>query len=267
MEPRNTLSESVHPIALESRLPPEPEMILIPAGEFLMGSDPLKDELAEDHEQPQHSLYLPDYYLARTLVTNAQYAPFVKATGHTPPRDWVGRTPPIGKEDHPVIWVSCHDALAYCNWLSEVADKTYRLPSEAEWEKGARGTDGRIYPWGDEWDARWSKSGKGDESGTAPADASLGGISPYGLLGMAGSVWEWTQSLWGKDWETPEFKYPYNLDDGREDIKADTDILRVLRGGSFLSHRRFVRCAYRARYSLYYRLNLFGFRLAAPSNP
>jgi formylglycine-generating enzyme required for sulfatase activity len=267
MESRIKVSGSVHPVVVEARLPLEPEMILIPAGDFLMGSDPQKDELAEEHEEPQHTLYLPDYYLATTPVTNAQYALFIEATGHTQPRDWVGGIPPIGKEDHPVIWVSCYDALAYCKWLSGATRKSYRLPSEAEWEKGARGTDGYIYPWGDEWDARRAKPGKGDEAGTAPVDANPGGASPYGLLGMAGSVWEWTRSLWGKDWEIPDYKYPYQADDGRENVKADAEVLRVLRGGSFLSHRRFIRCTYRARYNLYYRLNLFGFRLSAPPAP
>ncbi len=269
MELRITVSESesAQPVVMDSRLPLEPEMILIPAGEFLMGSDPQKDELAEDHEQPQHNLYLPDYYLAKTPVTNAQYALFVEATGHTQPMDWINGKLPSGKEEHPVIWVSGYDALAYCHWLSEATGKPYRLPSEAEWEKGARGTDGRIYPWGNEWDARWLNSRGGDQGGTTPVDACPGGTSPYGLLGMAGNVWEWTQSLWGKGWETPDFKYPYKLDDGRDNVKAEGDVLRVLRGGSFLSHQKFIRCAYRARYSLYYRLNLFGFRLAAPSNP
>lgn len=244
-------------------LPSEPEMALIRAGEFLMGSDPQEDQLAEDHEHPQHSLYLPDYHLARTPVTNAQYALFIEATGYKPPMDWTGGNPPTGKENHPVIWVSCYDAVAYCNWLSEVTGRLYRLPSEAEWEKGARGTDGRIYAWGDEWEVKWSNSGEGDRDNTTPVGVYPEGASPYGLLDMAGNVWEWTQSLWGKEWETPDFKYPYKPDDGRENLKADASILRVLRGGSFLSIQRFLRCAYRARFNPYYRHNLFGFRLAS----
>ena len=128
-------------------------MILIPAGEFLMGSDPQQDKDAHDSEQPQHRLCLPDYYLAKTPVTNAQYRAFVPATGHETPEGWTNRTPPRGEEDHPVVHVSWYDARDYCQWLSEVTGREYGLPSEAEWEKGARGTDGRIYPWGNQWDA------------------------------------------------------------------------------------------------------------------
>jgi formylglycine-generating enzyme required for sulfatase activity len=142
------------------RTPPvkpfEPEMVFIPAGEFSMGSDSSLDQEPADDEQPQYTLYLPDYYLAKTPVTNAQYAAFVQATGHHPPERWIDRQPPTDKEDHPVVYVSWHDAVAYCHWLAEETGQPYRLPSEAEWQKGARS---------------------------------------YELLNMAGNVWEWTQSL------------------------------------------------------------------------
>jgi formylglycine-generating enzyme required for sulfatase activity len=130
--------------AAPARQPIEPEMVLIPAGKFLMGSDPSVDKNARDNEQPQHTLHLPDYYLAKTPVTNAQYAAFVQATYRRQPEGWEHGKPPSGKEDHPVVHVSWHDAVAYCRWLSEVTGRPYRLPSEAEWEKGARGTDGRT---------------------------------------------------------------------------------------------------------------------------
>jgi formylglycine-generating enzyme required for sulfatase activity len=147
---------------LISKQPFEPEMILIPAGEFLMGSDPQKDSDTEDNEQPQHLLYLPDYYLGKTPVTNAQYRAFVQATGYQRPEDWAKGRPPRDKEDHPVVNVSWYDAVTYCRWLSEVTGKSYSLPSEAEWEKGARGTDGRIYPWGNQWDETRCNSSQGD---------------------------------------------------------------------------------------------------------
>jgi hypothetical protein len=131
-----------------ARLTFEPEMILIPAGEFLMGSNPHQDENAYDDEQPQHHLYMPDYFLAKSPVTTKQYQDFVLATGHKAPHGWTNKTPPQGKEDHPVVHVSWHDGMAYCRWLSEAIGKTCSLPSEAEWERGARATDGRIYPWG-----------------------------------------------------------------------------------------------------------------------
>jgi formylglycine-generating enzyme required for sulfatase activity len=227
--------------------PFEPGMILIPAGKFLMGSDPQKDQYAWDDEQPPHTLYLPDYYLAETPITNAQYAFFVQATGHRSPEHWTEGRPPSNKTDHPVVCVSWEDALAYCRWLSEVTGKAYCLPSEAEWEKGARGTDGRIYPWGNRWEARRCNSDEGRHHGTTPVGAYPEGVSPYGVLNMAGNVWEWTRSLWGKHWDNPDFKYPYNREDGRENLGAPGDIFRVLRGGAFLDDCGGMRCACRGR--------------------
>ena len=223
---------------MERVYPFEPEMILIPAGEFLMGSDPSVDKDARDNEQPQHTLYLPDYYMARTPVTNAQYAAFVEATGHSQRKDWHGKplsSGPSGEEDHPVFNVSWHDAVAYCDWLSEVTGKPYRLPSEAEWEKGARGSDGRIYPWGNQWDMGRCNSYEGGKLDTTPVGAYPEGASPYGLLDMAGNWWEWTGSVFKN--------YPYDPEDGREDLEAGG--YRVLRGGGFGWDRRSVRCASR----------------------
>jgi formylglycine-generating enzyme required for sulfatase activity len=230
------------------RQPFEPEMVLIPAGEFLMGSDPQKDKDADGDEQPQHSLYLPDYYLAKTPVTNAQYVAFVEGTGQDTPKHWEGGKPPGGKGDHPVVYVSWHDAVAYCRWLAETTGKPYRLPSEAEWEKGARGTDGRIYPWGDRWNAKLCNSKEGGPGDTTPVGAYPDGTSPYGVLDMAGNVWEWTLSLWGKGFMSAfgaGFKYLYNPNDGREDLESKGP--RVLRGGAFNNNQRNVRCACRNR--------------------
>ena len=252
--PHGTIPEAVRPTVMERSQPFEPEMILIPAGEFLMGSDPRKDKYARDYEQPQHTLYLPDYYLAKTPVTNAQYAAFVQATGHRQPGRWKGGKPPRGKGDHPVLCVSWHDAVAYCNWLAEVTGKPYRLPSEAEWEKGARGSDGRIYPWGNQWDVGRCNADEGRSWDTTPVGAYPQGASPYGLLDMAGNVWEWTRSLWGESLKRPSFKYPYDPADGREDLDAPGVVLRVLRGGPFDDYRWAVRCACRFRVAP----NLFG---------
>jgi formylglycine-generating enzyme required for sulfatase activity len=223
-----------------ARQPFEPEMVLIPAGEFLMGSDPKKDEGAYNDEQPRHTLYLPDYYLAKTPVDVAQYAAFVQATGHKPPGNWKGlisKKPPQDKLNHPVTEVSWRDAVAYCQWLAATTGKVYHLPSEAEWEKGAQGSDGRIYPWGNEWDATRCNSKEGGPGDTTPVGVYPDGASPYGLLDMAGNVWEWTWSL--------KEDYPYDPEDGRED--ADAEGRRVVRGGSFNNNDRNVRCAYRNR--------------------
>ena len=245
----------------------EPEMVLIPAGDFLMGSELARDRHAQDREQPQHSLYLPDYYIARTPITNAQYAAFVEATDHGFPELWERGRPPRGKESHPVIWVSWHKAVAYCDWLSDVTGQPYRLPSEAEWEKAARGTDGCIYPWGDEWDLERCNTERAGIGFTTPVGVYPGGASPYGLLDMAGNVWEWTCSLWGENWAEPDFRYPYDPGDGREDREARNDVCRVVRGGSWDNNRRFARCAYRFRYipDLWY--DDLGFRVVVSTAP
>jgi formylglycine-generating enzyme required for sulfatase activity len=257
---------------LATRQPFEPEMILIPAGEFLMGSDPQKDPHARSDEQPQHTLFLPDYAIAKTPVTNAQYALFLRASRHKPPRHWrvwrwKHRWPPLGRKNYPVINVSWHDALAYCRWLAEVTGKPYHLPNEPEWEKAARGTDGRIHPWGNVWEPR--RCNIGEELGkecTTPVDAYPEGASPYGLLDAIGNVWEWTRSLWGRSLAEPEFKYPYDPADGRENLRAADDVRRVLRGVSFFNDRASARCASRYRYSPANRYVSVGFRVAIAPN-
>jgi formylglycine-generating enzyme required for sulfatase activity len=247
------------------RRPFEPEMVLIPAGEFLMGGDPAKDKMSLGDEWPQHTLYLPDFCLSRAPVTNAQYAVFVQGDFFRPPIHWEGGKPPRGGEDHPVVNVSWQEAMLYCEWLSEVTRRPYRLPSEAEWEKGARGTDGRIYPWGDEWDPERCNSGEGSMGYTVPVGAYPGEASPYGLLDMAGNVWEWTRSLWGENWERPHFGYPYDPRDGREDLEAAG--LRVVRGGAWSSLEWYARCTSRlGKHPDYFRFDI-GFRVAFPGSP
>ncbi len=200
------------------------DWVTIPAGEFTMGSNEY------DKEEPIHKVYLPEYKIARVPVTNEQWGLFLQDSGY----HWVKRYElwssglPRGKEKHPVVNVNWHDALTFCQWAG------VRLPTEAEWEKAARGTDGRKYPWGnDELTkelANYYDSGIKD---TTPVGNYPKGASPYGLLDMAGNVWEWCSS---------EYKpYPYKADDGRENL-IRTDILRVVRGGSWSDYAGIV-CA------------------------
>jgi formylglycine-generating enzyme required for sulfatase activity len=226
----------------------EPELIFIPAGSFLMGTSEediptlMKKFGRErgwyDREVPRHQVYVGDFHIAKYPVTNAEYKRFVDANlEQTVPYDWYRdvRSFAQGEADHPVVSVTWHDAVAYCRWLTKVTGRSYRLPTEAEWEKAARGRDGRIYPWGDEWDAERCNTKEDGKWGTTLVGSYPQGASPYGVLDMAGNVWEWCHSLYRP--------YPYNAQDGREDAEAKG--LRVVRGGGFCNRGRNVRCATR----------------------
>ena len=203
-------------------------VIKIPAGESVIGED-----------KERHTLFLPDYFISRYPVTGLEFRTFTENTGYKPGNAASLKCP----DDHPVKYVSWNDAVAYAEAGGFV------LPSEAEWEKAARGTDGRTYPWGNEWDITRANSSEywSDRRGrvflwrrrygkTTPlGQFSPEGDSPYGCVDMVGNVWEWTRSLYRS--------YPYEPEDGREDEKAPG--ARVLRGGSFGNDLRSCRCAAR----------------------
>ncbi len=193
------------------------ELIRIPAGKFLMGSDPAKDKEARDYEQPQHTVNLPDFYIARYPVTNAQFAA------------WKGdKEFPQSKADHPVVEVDWHEAVAFCRWLSQKSSHTVRLPTEAEWEKAARGTDGWIYPWGNAWDKSRCNTIEGGLEDTTPVGRySPAGDSLYGVGDMAGNVFEWCSTIWA------EKAYPFQVQDEWTEVYLRTDVARVLRGGAW----------------------------------
>ena len=174
----------------------EPVWVTIPAGEFWLGSDP-HNPMALDDEKPAHRVFLPEFQIARTPITNAQYQYYVEATGAKAPEDWVDGQPPNDKLNHPVVNVTWHNVYAYCQWLGQVTGKAIALPSEAEWEKAARGgQDRRAYPWGDGFDLLKCNTIELGLDDTTPVDVFLAGASPYGCLDMAGNVWEWTRSPW-----------------------------------------------------------------------
>ncbi len=253
----------------------EPKLIRIPVGDFLMGSHRRKDPDATEAELPQHRLRLNEYWIGRFPVTNEEYRYFLldnPSVKH--PAHWAGAWDrseySVGESLHPVSNVTWHDALAYCRWLSDLTGCTYNLPSEAEWEKAARGTDGRLYPWGNKWkDGRFNftEIGVSGKPRTTPVGVfSPRGDSPYGCVDMAGNVWEWTRSLWGSaDFYTPDYRYPYNPADGRENMTAPDTVYRVLRGGSFNDLFVLARCAFRWRRFPHKTLFNIGFRVASPS--
>lgn len=208
-----------------------PETVHVPAGKFLYGSTPEEREAAYrldsaayghnrtrelgwyDSEPIRAEAATGAFDIMRTPVTNRQYAAFVAATGHAVPdvdpqtwagyrlihpygrtrrHAWTNGTYPEGRGDHPVVLVSHSDALAYAAWLSGVTGETWRLPTVEEWEKAARGTDGRMFPWGDAWDAGKLNSDDRGPFDTMPVGSFPAGASPYGMLDAAGQVFEWT---------------------------------------------------------------------------
>jgi formylglycine-generating enzyme required for sulfatase activity len=230
----------------------------IPAGPFLMGSDKTRDKKAYDEELPQqHTVELSSFYMARYPVTVAQFRSFVKDGAYDAGEKWQA-----DPDNHPVRYVSWEDARAYCRWLTEkLADQNWviTLPTEAQWEKAARGGDGRIYPWGGSADSNRANYDDTKLGTTSPVGCFPGGNSPYGILDMAGNVWEWNHSIWGDSYGTPDFKYPYDPSDGREDESSGSS--RVLRGGAFNDTARGCRAAYRVRYWPGDRNHDIGFRL------
>ena len=211
---------------------------------------------------PSHRVYLDAFYIGRYPVTNEQYARFVQDTDHRVPfgdfiwvktftRDEARKFPPPGKENHPVVGVSWDDAQAYCEWAG------LRLPTEAEWEKAAcwDATTGRkrVYPWGDEWDARRCNCSEGGKGGTTPGEAhSPGGDSPYGCADMAGNVWEWVADWLGS--------YPAGRQVNPTGPHSGTR--RVARSGMWNSSSRMARCACRSSHNPDDRLGFWGFRCA-----
>lgn len=212
---------------------PLPETVTIPAGAFITGSDAAEREAAYrldeqayghsrtrtagwyDREAKRRPLKLPAFEITRNLVTNADYARFVAATGHRAPdvnratwkgyglvhpykrtrrHAWTSGKPPAGRADHPVVLVSLGDAEAYAEWLSKQTGQHWRLPSAKEWEKAARGTDGRRFPWGDTYEPSRLNSHDAGPFDTVPVGRFPSGASPYGMLDAAGQVFEWTST-------------------------------------------------------------------------
>jgi formylglycine-generating enzyme required for sulfatase activity/tRNA A-37 threonylcarbamoyl transferase component Bud32 len=260
------------------------DLMHVPAGEFKMGSA-LQDADAFIEESPQHTLFLDLFLIGKYNVTNAQFAAFTAAAGYQTTAekegngyintesgwkdaagaDWRHPKGPgsdiNGKDNYPVVLVTRDDAVAFCQWASTVTGRTITLPTEAQWEKAARGIRGRLFPWGGTFTAGGSAEPDSSRvnfnlnvgTPTPVGKYSPAWDSPYGVSDMAGNVWEWTSSL--------HRLYPYNAKDGREDA-ASRDV-RVLRGGAYSSVRRVLRCAYRSWSLPHFRIDYLGFRVVA----
>lgn len=247
----------------------------VPPGPFIMG------EVAGQGADPKHinNTLQKGYWLARHPVTVGQWRLFVEQTKHTPEsaaslQDTV---------NHPVRYVSWYEALKFCDWLnaqfSEVLPKDYgfTLPNEAEWEKAARGGDTvtahpllqdlramlpaipeitlrhnpqprRLYPWGDEFEPNRANVSETNIGHPSAVGCFPKGQSPYGCQDMVGNLLEWTRSLWGPDWDKPQFEYPHNLVERQEDLKATPDVIRVLRGSAFYTEGENAACAQQGKF-------------------
>lgn len=239
----------------------EPEWVEISAGKFTMGSGP-NEPLGIFDEIPQHQLDLPIYWIARVPITNAQYELFLRANGYEIPDYWEdGRVPP-GLESLPVVDITWNDAMAYSQWLAQSTGKSVTLPSEAEWEKAARGMVGAQYfPWGDSYVPSFC-NGEELALGTAtPVGIFPEGASPYGVLDMSGNVFEWTRSC--------RENYPYIPSDGREIFEStNKKRIMIIRGGSFFGNKLWQRCAARYGRDSDSRVNDLGFRVVvSPISP
>jgi formylglycine-generating enzyme required for sulfatase activity len=217
------------------------------------GMEELVEFVMGDDQWGRYRIQVQPFYIDRFEVTNSQYQNFIQSTGHTPPVGWSpdGRDFP-GQAYDPVVNVSWHDATAYCQHYGK------RLPSEAEWELACRSRDERDYPWGNEWDAFNANTEELD----CPGPLTVGSFSPagdsvYGVADMSGNVFEWVSTVFSR--------YPYNNDDGREDLSL-TNADRVLRGGAWNGDQSSAGCSYRMIADPYAQVEYVGFRCAKNPN-
>jgi formylglycine-generating enzyme required for sulfatase activity len=215
--------------AADAPQPPD-GMVLVPAGDFTMGtnrSESVGPDIPRGYNdaRPLHSVTLPAYFIDKTEVTNAQYKKYCDATGYPAPPNWKDGVYAQGEDDFPVSHVTWYEAGAYAAWAGK------RLPTEAEWEKAARGTDKREFPWGDNWDPKRAVFGRShsDKVGQFPT-----GASPYGALDMAGNVFEWTES-WYDAYPNAPIKFP-----------EYGEKMKVVRGGGCDGYDSIVRTYYRS---------------------
>lgn len=220
----------------------EPETIYIPDGKFWMGS-PAGEGIPE-HETPQHEVFLSAYYIGKYPVKNAEYEEFIRLTGKSvdPRMGWNGQRVPAGAGKLPVTGITWYEALNYCEWLSNKTGRVYMLPNEAQWEKACRGGNNSFFPWGNEFDSTRCNHG---HSSLAPVDA-YPAQNEYGGFDFVGNVRQWTCTLWGEKRISPDLRYAYPWnDDGRNELTANRQVRRVVRGSSMKDGVNLLRCSTR----------------------
>jgi formylglycine-generating enzyme required for sulfatase activity len=244
------------------------EFVYVPSGAFTMGST--DQQLADlkkkypntddfDGEVPQRKVTLDAYWIGKFEVTNAQFDKFSKASNYVTDIDKKRKPSPInprtgkrfsriGNDNQPVVWMSWNDAAAYCKWAGG------RLPTEAEWEKAARGTDGRIFPWGNQWDGSRCHSSESRQMKTVPVGSFPQGVSPFGCHDMAGNVAEWCADWFDKD--------SYRNAPAKNPKGPKSREMRVLRGGSWSANADGLRASYRGKLSPTQATMTQGFRVA-----
>ena len=262
---------------------PDIDWVEVPAGRLLMGSSD-DDEQAYDDEKPQHSVELKAFSISRYPVTNAQYAAFVDDGGYCEERPdcwteegWTWKGEREGPDDdlepdfllpnHPRVNVTWHEAFAFCRWLGTKLGQTVRLPTEAEWEKAARGSDARIYPWGNNFDA--AKCNVAETGIGRPSAVGMfpSGASPCGAMDMSGNVWEWTLSAWATDYKARAEGVPASATGSEVETAESAGGGRVIRGGCYWYDAGVARCACRVRSEPRWAGQYRGFRVLLPAAP
>jgi formylglycine-generating enzyme required for sulfatase activity len=250
-----------------------PRMVSIPAGWFLMGTSDSqvmemcnKEQWAiewyEDDlfrvEKPQHKVYLAAYEIGLHPVTNMEYFRFVWESNYKVPKGWQGFRFPEGLDKHPIANITMADAMAYCEWLGKKFGGTYRLPTEAEWERAARGATSRIYPWGNDFDPWRCNTLESSKGGTTQVGSyTPAGDSPVGCVDMAGNVYEWTSSRL--------VSYPYTPTPPPPE--PGERVRYVVRGGAYYYSRKLARCSSREGIPKDYISPALGFRMVKNIEP
>lgn len=225
-----------------------PETVVIPAGYFLMGS-----EDGMDNERPVHRVYVDGFRIGKFPVTNREYKIYVEATGAAPPPLWTEEM--FAAAEKPVVAVSWHEAAAYCEWLSRTMGLRFRLPTEAEWERAARGNaEGRRYPWGDELPDENLRRGCDPDNG-GPPRVGLYEPNDFGVYDMCAGVHEWCSDFYDADY--------YRASPEKNPPGAAAGARKSSRGGSWRHHVKFSRCAARSSLNPTFQYADYGFRVAA----